>query len=210
MKLSQIDSTNLTDKQINLIVFSDIDDSNENADLAIVFGNSDMIKERTLKSVEMYEKGRVKKILFTGGTGGITNTSGDTISEALKMKRLAISKGIKEENIIIEESNNSFENVLNSLSLIDLSVVKSIMIITSDFHLKRCMAIMKNHIGDKVKYVLVPVKNGYSDEENWFNSEKAWGTGRGIVTFEAEILIRYAKEGKIFDLDINNYQIKTH
>ena len=56
-----------TDEQIAAIVFSGIHDDRQPCDVAVVFGNSDMIQERTEKAVEMYWNHRVKKILFTGG-----------------------------------------------------------------------------------------------------------------------------------------------
>ena len=41
-----------------------------------------------------------------------------------------------------------------------------------------------------------------TDKENWFLSEKVYNSGRNLVEFEANLLIKYAKEGKIYDLNI--------
>lgn len=228
MRLSEIDATKIqdmyvnkvlasnykeqfSDAQIEMIVFDGAADNYNICDIGIVFGNSSMIQERTEKAVAMYQAGRVRKLLFTGGTGGISDTKND-IAEALKMLSLAISMGVPEADILIEnQAKNSFENVKYSIKLLQqknlLKKIKSIMIITSDFHLKRCYAIFFKYLPNK-HYSLVGVKNGYSDCENWFQSDMAWGTGRSIVTFEAHALIEYAKENKIFDLEILNYQKK--
>ncbi len=199
-----------TDEQISSIVFSGIADNLVNCDIAIVFGNSDMILERAKKAVEMYRQGRVKLLLFTGGINGITATE-HNMSEAEKMAQLAYQYGVPQECVLVEShSNNSFENVECSINLLkktmDVDSITNIMIITSDFHLKRCYSIFLKHLPYK-NYTLIGVKNGYSDEENWTNSELYWGSGRSIVTYEANILIQYAKDNKIADLEIENYPI---
>lgn len=228
MKLSQFDNSSLqdiyrdlkpdnnvicdfTDEQISAIVFGGIADNQENCDVAVVFGNSDMILERTKKAIEMYKQGRVKQLLFTGGSNGITAKEGDRLSEAEKMANIAYQSGIPKNKIIIEgNSNNSFENVSYSVKLLqermDINEIKNIMLITSDFHLKRCYSIFLKYLPN-MRYTLVGVKNGYSDEENWINSELSWGSGRSIVMFEANALINYAKQSKIEDLEIENYPI---
>ncbi len=228
MKLSQFDNSSLqdiyrnskpdnnivcdfTDEQISSIVFGGIVDNQQNCDVAIVFGNSNMISERTNKAVEMYLQGRVQNLLFTGGIGGITAKEGETLSEAEKMAKLAEQLGIPKSHILVEnESNNSFENVSYSVKLLqekmDIKEIKNIMLITSDFHLKRCYSTFLRYLPN-MNYTLVGVKNGYSDEENWMNSELSWGSGRSIVMFEAYALINYAKQSKIVDLEIENYPI---
>ncbi len=228
MKLSQIDNSSLpniyrngtpdnnvvcdfTDEQIASIVFGGIVDNQENCDIAIVFGNSDMILERTKKAVDMYYQKRTKMLLFTGGSGGITAKGKECLSEAEKMANLALSYGVPQDDILIEnQSNNSFENVSYSVKLLeekmDIKILNNIMLITSDFHLKRCYSIFLKYLPN-VKYTLVGSKNGYSDEENWMNSELYWGSGRSIVTFEANALINYAKQSKIEDLEIEKYPI---
>ncbi len=226
MKLSQIDNSSLqniyrngkpdskiicdlTDEQISTIVFGGIADNQENCDVTIVFGNSNMILERTKKAVDMYHQKRTKLLLFTGGSGGVTAKEDDCLSEAEKMADLAFQYGVPRNHVLIEnQSNNSFENVSYSLKLLkeemDISTLSNIMLITSDFHLKRCYSIFLKYLPD-IKYSLVGVKNGYSDEENWMNSELYWGSGRSIVTFEANALINYARQSKINDLQVDNY-----
>ncbi len=120
------------------------------------------------------------------------------------MKNLAIKLGVKEEDILIEDkSNNSFENVDNSFALINNEDIKQIAIITSCFHLKRCMAIIKKKFKD-LEVILIPSKDGFSDSDNWFLSDNSYNSGRSLATYEANLLIKYAKEGKILDLDIQD------
>lgn len=122
------------------------------------------------------------------------------------MKNLAIELGIKEEDILIDDtSNNSFENVENSFNLICNENISSIAIITSEFHLKRCMAIIKQKIPN-LEVILIPSKDGFSDSNNWFLSDNTWNSGRSLATYEANLLIRYAKEKKIADTDILDFK----
>lgn len=50
--------------------------------------------------------------------------------------------------------------------------------------------------------------DGYSDRENWFLPDTSDNSGRSLATYEANLLIRYAKEEKIEDLDILGFDNK--
>ncbi len=73
MKLSKINNNNLNDKDIASIVYSNIKDNGQISKYGLVFGNSMLIKERVSKAVELYNDKRIKKIIFMGGTNGISN-----------------------------------------------------------------------------------------------------------------------------------------
>ena len=202
MKLTEINKETLTDEEIEKIVYSDIIDTGESTTYGIVFGNSMLIKERVESAVLAYQSKRITKVIFTGGRNGISNEEKDGISEAQKMKALAIQKGIKESDIITEEeSNNTFENIDNTMKLLKQENISEVALITSEFHLKRCMAIMKKKYPN-IKTILIPSLDGFTDKNNWYLSDTSWNSGRNIVTYEANLLIRYAKEGKIENLNI--------
>lgn len=202
MRLTEINKETLTDEEIEKIVYSDIIDTGENTTYGIVFGNSMLIKERVKSATLAYQNKRITKVIFTGGINGISNEEKDKIPEAKKMKELAIQKGIKECDIITEEeSNNTFENIENTMKLLEKENISEITLITSEFHLKRCMAIMKKKYPN-IKTILIPSLDGFTDKNNWYLSDTSWNSGRSIVTYEANLLIRYAKEGKIENLNI--------
>ena len=100
IKLSQINDENLMDEQIDSIVYSDIEDDELSSEYAFVFGNSMLINERVNTSVDAYKKGRVKKLIFMGGVNGVSNQDNSTIAEAIKMKELALSLGVNEDDIL--------------------------------------------------------------------------------------------------------------
>lgn len=208
MKLSLINNENLTDDMVDKIVYSDTCDNLRNTTYGIVFGNSMLIKERVNTAYDAYKSGRIKKVIFSGGSNGVSNQNNDTVAEAVKMRKLAIKLGIKEEDILIDDkSNNSFENVKNSFYLIKDQNITEIAIITSEFHLKRCYAIIKKNFPD-INVIMIHSKDGFSDRDNWFLSDNSWNSGRSLATYEANLLIKYAKENKIMDLDIKDIDKK--
>lgn len=139
-----------------------------------------------------------------GGKNGISNQNNSSISEADKMKELAIKMGINKKDIIIDNmSNNTFENIDNAMLLLrdEINKINNITIITSEFHIKRCYAILKKNYKN-INITLVVAKDGFSDSDNWFISDNSWNSGRSLATYEAHLLIKYARENKIEDLEI--------
>lgn len=203
MRLSRMDSNNFTDSIIQKIVFDGIKESFKEAKYGIVFGNSMLIHERATTAVLAYKAGIIKKIIFSGGISGVSNQNNEKISEAIRMKKVAIDMGVNESDILIDEkSNNTFENIENSFKLINNEKINKMAIITSEFHLKRCMGIIKRQ-NQNIEVIMIPCFDGMSDSNNWFLSDNMYNSGRSLVTYEAKLLIEYAKSGKIYDFDVN-------
>lgn len=212
MKLSNINDENLSDDDINAIVYSNIFDNGNYSKYCLVFGNSMLLKERVVTVVRAYKSKRFEKIIFMGGVNGVSNQDNSNIAEAIKMKELAIKLGVKEEDILLDTtSNNTFENVDNALELLknELSTIRNITIITSEFHLKRCYAILKKKL-PWIEVTLIPAKDGFTDNNNWFLSDNSWNSGRSLATYEAHLLVKYAKEEKIEDLEVNLVKSKIN
>lgn len=204
MKLSEINDKNLSDKDIANIVYSNIEDNEKSSKYALVFGNSMLIKERVSRAVELYKDERIKKVIFMGGVNGVSNQDNSLVAEADKMRELAIELGIKKDDIIVDNtSNNTFENIDNAMYILrnEINTIENITVITSEFHLKRCYAILKKNYPN-INVTLATAKDGFSDSDNWFLSDNSWNSGRSIATYEAHLLIKYAKENKIEDLEI--------
>ena len=131
-----------------------------------------LINERVNSAIDSYRKGRIKKFIFMGGINGVSNQDNSTIAEAIKMKELALSLGVNEENILIDDtSNNTFENIENAMKLLAKDV-KHISIITSEFHLKRCYAILKKNYPN-ILVTMIASKDGFSDRNNWYLSDSS-------------------------------------
>lgn len=96
---------------------------------------SEILKFRLEEAVSLYEPG--KTVIVTGGKG-----SDEIITEAECMQKYLISKGIPEDDIIMEnKAVSTYENLLFTSALIDTS--KGCIIVTSDFHTARAMYIAK-------------------------------------------------------------------
>lgn len=213
MKLSNYKGIELSEKVVDEIVFSNTEDTGESCYYALVFEHAMLIDERTLKAVEMYKQKRVKKLVFMGGGYGDSNASLDHIPESHKMRELAIKNGVNPSDIIVEDkSRNTEENVLFSINLLDKSHFDKVMLITSEFHLKRCNALIKKIIPN-VSTILVKAPDGNHDRNNWFMSDNIWdnngkhGSGRSLVENEAHLLIEGACNGTLEDFEVNDKTI---
>ncbi len=193
------------DEFITEIVFGGIADDLKINDWCIVFGNSIQVDERVKTVIQKYREGRFKKIVLCGGTGGISNSSNNNESEARRYEKKIVEAGIPSSCIYLDEqSQNTFENIDNAMKIIaqESGQVESLTIITSEYHLKRCyLAFAKKY--PHISVTTIPAYDGYSDRNNWFNSTNDWNTGRCMVTWERNLLTRYAKEDKIADCEIN-------
>lgn len=84
------------------------------------------------------------------------------------------------------------------------------MLITSEFHLKRCDSLIKKMLPD-VSTILVKVKDGIHDKDNWFLDDNVWhnngkyGSGKSLVEHEAKTLIDGACNGSLDDFEVNIY-----
>ena len=198
------------DSLITDVVFSGSSDNLNNNKWCIVFGNSVQVDERVKTVIQKYKEGRFEKIILCGGTGGISNSTNNKESEASRYKKKIVAAGIPESCIYLEEqSQNTFENINNAMKIIfrEDVIIDSLSIITSEYHLKRCyLAFAKMY--PHISITMIPAYDGYSDKDNWFNSSNEWNTGRCMVTWERNLLTKYAKDDKIADCDIKQEKLK--
>lgn len=91
---------------------------------------------RLTQTLELYYKGKIKKILLTGGSGRLL---GYEASEAILVGAYLNDMGIPEEDIILEpDSRNTFENALNTSKIIRNQYnSSSCLLITSAWHMRR-------------------------------------------------------------------------
>lgn len=127
---------------------------NTKYDVAIVLGGIGRIDERQkrfdfqysgdrlFQALELYHKGRVKKIMFTGGSGSIRYPEH---KEALYVKKYLNAIHIPDSSLIIESnSKNTYENAVFSKKILDsLGFKGSVLLVTSAYHMKRSMAVFK-------------------------------------------------------------------
>ena len=144
MKLSDLTKENvlrLTPKEKYDIVLGGVCDSPECAEFALLLGGKpSLARERALAAVRLYRDGRVKYIIPSGGV----KWEGCDHSEAEYMAQILVSEGVPQDAIILEnEATTTKENMLFGAVLMNRKTKfygeKSIMLVTSAFHVKRSL-----------------------------------------------------------------------
>jgi uncharacterized SAM-binding protein YcdF (DUF218 family) len=117
------------------------------ADAAVVLGAavwtrdvSPVFKERINHAVNLYRKGRVRKLIFTGGQG---NPGEPT--EASAARNYAVQSGLPASDILIEDkSHTTYENILNAKQLADTHGIHTVLIVSDPLHMKRAMTMARD------------------------------------------------------------------
>lgn len=109
---------------------------------------SRVLRQRLDAAIEYADKNKTSKIIVTGGKG-----SDEDISEAASMNNYLIAKGIDKTRIILEDKAvDTRENLEFSKEIIGDSS-KSIVIVTSDFHMYRALRLAEqtgfSHVSGK-------------------------------------------------------------
>ncbi len=116
---------------------------------------TEVLKKRLDKSIEFYKKGKIQKILLSGGAAN--RIAGK--SETEEMLKYLIQKEIP-KNILLKEdrSLDTFGNAYFSKLIVKRHKFDEIIIFTSDYHLRRAKIIFEKVFG--TKYDLKFVKCG--------------------------------------------------
>jgi uncharacterized SAM-binding protein YcdF (DUF218 family) len=131
------------------------------ADLIVVISGGDT-DSRISEGVKLYLQKWAPKILFSGAAA-----EGD-VSNALAMKRIAVSKGVPAEDILIEEdSKTTTENADFSAKIIHDNGLKSIILVTSPYHQRRAYSEFRRVLGKDFTIV-----NHSAKDETW--AKKSW------------------------------------
>ena len=98
---------------------------------------------RFMNAYELYQTGKVKKLLLTGGTGSLLQ---DRPSEAILAAEFLKRMGVPDSAIIIEgKSRNTWENATFSTELIRQQPGNpSCLLMTSAYHMRRSMGCFQN------------------------------------------------------------------
>jgi uncharacterized SAM-binding protein YcdF (DUF218 family) len=117
------------------------------ADAAVVLGAavwgaevSPVFKERINHGIDLYRKGKVRKLIFTGGQG-----NKDEPTESSAARQYALQREIPAGDILIEEkSHTTYENILYAKQLADAQGVKKVLIVSDPLHMKRAVAMARD------------------------------------------------------------------
>lgn len=211
MKSRDIFTSKTTPEDVEKIVFSGDNLSKNQAhnNVAVLLGGPGMIPYRADKGIWLYEEQKVEKVLVSGGIGYLNTDR--TTPEAFKMRDYLLSQGIPDKDILVEPfSRSTIENMANSLAILEGLLYNlnetELTVVTSDFHLRRSMGLLINALGNSTNVYGAGSKDGVTDIDSWQNTF----AGRKQIMQEALLLIKYAKEHRIHDMEIEGPSLKRH
>jgi uncharacterized SAM-binding protein YcdF (DUF218 family) len=119
------------------------------------------------------------------------------------MKMKAEELEIPECDILFEEiSMTTKENILCALLLLEreikLSMIKGIILITSNYHMRRSLLMAQTYLPDWIKVNPCPADDTNTKRDNWWLTE----AGRQRATDEVWKIICYINECSIPDFNI--------
>ena len=98
--------------------------------------------DRMLQAVELYKKGKIKKMLFSSGAGSLIYR--DMLESAL-LKKYLVSIGIPDSVILVDSlSDNTYQNAIYSKQILKKNCPNGkYLLITSSIHMRRAMGCFK-------------------------------------------------------------------
>lgn len=158
MKLSSINKEALLalspEEKWNFLC-KDAVDEGEKADVALLLGTAPKLaEERAVAAAELYRNGRVNYIVASGGVKWEWNGKEET--EAELMREVLIREGVPSEAIFLDnEARTTLENMICGLLVIarnlKISKTDGVIVVTSETHMKRSIALAKALLPRKFK-----------------------------------------------------------
>lgn len=182
-------------------VCGDIRDDGMSAPVALLLGgNPNNARNRALAAAELYRAGRVPYIIPSGGVKW--DIDGEMISESHFMKRILMENGVPEEAIILEnQATTTVENMIfGTLQIYRKLKFKNaphVIIVTSEAHMKRSMALAKAIMPRALTFSAYPAFHNAPTDE-WFESE----ANLKALDTEVRLLKDLADSGFIEDMEI--------
>ncbi len=111
----------------------------EKADVIIAISGGDT-SARTQKAIDLYMNGWASQLIFSGAA---SDKSGPSNAEV--MQKQALSEGVPQSAIRIEEtSETTKQNAENTKDILKDEQIKSAILVTSQYHMKRAMLEFSN------------------------------------------------------------------
>jgi len=117
-------------------------------------------EERVKYAVELYKNGFADHLIFSSGYSFY-------FKEPFIMKALAVSLGVPEQNIRIDDkASNTYKNVLLTKEILEKNNWQKILLVSAPYHMKRCALILqKNAPAVTVVFTPVPHSNFYAHKQ---------------------------------------------
>jgi uncharacterized SAM-binding protein YcdF (DUF218 family) len=136
---------------------------------AIVAVSGGDTNARTLEAVKLFKNGWSDKLIFSGAA---QDKSGPSNAEA--MKEIAISEGVPESSINIDEySESTKQNAENAQTIFSKLNVKSVILVTSGYHQRRA-SLEFNKRTTNVTIINHPVSSDKDWSLWWWTTLRGW------------------------------------
>ena len=108
--------------------------------------------EKARYAAELYKQGYSDKILFSSGYTYVYN-------DAENMKLFAVSMGVSEKDILLEQrANSAYENVVFSRKILNQNNYRTILLISSPYNMRRVKLVFDKS-GNEVRVIYTPINN---------------------------------------------------
>lgn len=155
-------------------------DNIQPADIIIVVSGGETSR-RVDEGIELFKQGWAPYLLFSGAAAE------GSVSNAKSMSRVAVSKGVPREQILMDEnSKNTLENAKNSKIILERQGFQSAILVTSPYHSRRAGIIFRKVFGEATPIVRRIAPDSRWARKNWYVSSYGW-----IRTFEEYSGIAY-------------------
>ncbi len=130
---------------------------------AIVVVSGGQTQSRAARGIELFKQGYAPKIVFSGAA------LDDGPSNAFAMRDLALSEGVPAKNILIDEkSQNTYENAVNSKSILDELQAKKIILVTSPYHQRRANQTFEKVLGNNYEVIGISAYDDRWSKSQWW------------------------------------------
>ena len=201
MKLSELNSSELSSELIKKIFFNIKKENYQYADYVVIYGChiKELLIERLKYALKVLEEHDYGKIILTGGIG----VNGD-FNESEYMKKFLVDNNIDEDKIIVEnQSTTTEENNINIMNILDLKNVQkftNIVLISQEFHLLRIILQWSKILNNEnIKFYYDYVDNSALSYDKIINSPELVE----LLKKQLEKTKQFIKEGQYIDMDID-------
>ena len=201
MRLTEINTQNITDDIIKKVLFNTIKSKFLEADCLIIFGChlKPLLDERLECAIKILKSKKIDTILLTGGIGINGN-----FNESEYMKKALLNFGIAENKILVDDkSTTTEENIVNSIQILrDNNLInnKKIVLVSNQAHLRRIgMELKKQLDGEKFDIIYEYPENSIISFDNVKNDNDL----RNLATNEVKKIIRFIEQGIVDDEEID-------
>lgn len=120
----------------------------EKADLIVAISGGET-SQRTREAVRIYNEGFAPKLLFSGAAADRNGPS-----NAAAMRRYAITQGVPDSDILIEENSaTTAENAARTAPIIHGLGAKKVILVTSPYHQRRASLNFRQMMGPDVEII---------------------------------------------------------